>query len=97
VLHIVERGTIIISGRKLGKLIDIGNGGAERRESAYHAFERRAFLVQFPRAIGVLPDGAFRQFELDFLQTVRLVNVVKDTPGAFRRGFSGRGCAREWW
>jgi hypothetical protein len=28
---------------------------------------------------------------------VRLVNVVKDTPGAFRRGFSGRGCAREWW
>jgi hypothetical protein len=28
---------------------------------------------------------------------VSLVNVVKDTPGAFRRGFSGRGCAREWW
>jgi hypothetical protein len=46
----------------------------------HDAGERGAFLPQFGRFFGVVPDGGELQFALDFFEALGLQRVVKDTP-----------------
>jgi len=47
-------------------------------------FQRRAFLAQRLRPLGLVPDGGVFQLAADFFESLYLAIEVKDTPGANR-------------
>ena len=49
-------------------------------EAVDDACQRGAFLAEFGRFFGIVPDGGALQLAFDFFETFGLQRVVKDTP-----------------
>jgi hypothetical protein len=64
----------------------IGKAAADAVESVDNGVQARAFAAQFLRARRVVPDVGVFQLAVYFFEAFTLGRVVKDTPGATRRG-----------
>ena len=76
----IERRRIVFHLDQFEQIAGVGQSAVEVLDGVHDEFQRGAFAAELLRALGFFPDARFAQFEFDFLQTVFLGGVVKDTP-----------------
>ena len=76
----IDGGFVVFGFGQFDEVKGVLQALADVIQSLHDAGERGAFLPQFGRFFGVVPDGGALQFALDFFEALGLQRVVKDTP-----------------
>jgi hypothetical protein len=94
--HCPQRGVVGFFARHVEQLLRVTQAGRQRVERKNRVFERLAFLAEFLCALAVAPDGGIFGEPYDFIQTLALGLVVKDTSAAPWRARRCRLVAWRW-
>jgi hypothetical protein len=78
------RTEIPFAGGKLEQLARIGDGARQPIEAADDVFKPGPFPAEFLRPVGLVPDARLFEFARDFLKSLVLIVVIKDTPSKSR-------------
>ena len=75
-----QGGVVLFHARQFEQFPGVGDGLTDLLQVQHHAFQQFLLAAQFLGLLRLIPEGRIFVQPVDFVQSVLLVLVVKDTP-----------------